>query len=405
MTQPSTSTRTPAPTAAPLGVALASYVNMFAVGTAYALSILQSDLPRLMNTSHNWSFAPFGAASAGLTVGVVTASTLIAESGGRSTAARGTALWGLAVLSTGHFLASLNFPAVLASLVFGGIGVGWTYLAIILMVSQAFPNSPLARSAIGPLGFSSGAAASFTISAYYQSSTRSSDEIGSFLKLAGVAFISVGVATIILLPSDASKSEPGPSTGHDQKVSRGSRRGMLWALLFFNALPGMVAFSALLPGASYYDPTAVNTSSPNGLPLIMLALAAGGLLASPLSSFLGIPRAFNVLFCARGLLLVAFSQWPNQGLAIGTLATILFGHGVGFSILPGLVKAELARPELFPLEYGQILTAWGASGVVASIGNAALSSLPGDLARPSLVLGLLIHLVAIVGNLASPFRD
>ncbi|KAL3297843.1 PK beta-barrel-protein domain-containing protein-like protein [Colletotrichum asianum] len=304
-------------------VALASYANMFSIGTAYALSIVQFELPRLLKVSHEWSFAPFGAVSAGLAIGVATATSSISKNGARSAAARGTALWGLAVLSTGHFLASSNFLGLLAGLFIGGIGVGWTYLAVIIMVGQAFPNHPLARSAIGPLGFSSGAAASFALSSFLRFNTRGVEDIGDFLKTGGVTFIAAGVATQLLLPSDTTNDQRQASSAPLEKKPENFLKGTFWILLFFNALPGMVAFSTLLPGVSHYRSTDQDSSG-NYLPYTMAALASGGLLATPLNSILGTKRTFIVLFSIRAMLLVLVSQDQLAGRALWAANIVLY---------------------------------------------------------------------------------
>ncbi|KAF5511403.1 hypothetical protein CGCS363_v003098 [Colletotrichum siamense] len=381
-------------------VALASYANMFSIGTAYALSIVQFELPRLLKVSHEWSFAPFGAVSAGLAIGVATAASSISKNGARSAAARGTALWGLAVLSTGHFLASSNFVGLLAGLFLGGIGVGWTYLAVIIMVGQAFPNHPLARSAIGPLGFSSGAAASFALSSILRFNMRGAEDIGGFLKIGGVTFMAVGVATQLLLPSDTINGQPQTTSTPLEKKPEGFVKGTFWILLFFNALPGMVAFSTLLPGVSHYRSTDQDSSG-NCLPYTMAALASGGLLATPLNSILGTKRTFIVFFSTRAMLLVALWQTSSQALALLTLCAILFAHGAGFSILPGLIKSRLGEPANFPREYGRVLTAWGAAGAVASGLNATVKSSSGHLETLSLVMGTIL-LVAVVEMVATP---
>lgn len=381
-------------------IVLASYASMFSIGTAYALSFVQFELPRLLKVSHEWSFAPFGAASAGLAIGVATAASSISKNGARSAAVRGTALWGLAVLSTGHFLASFNFLGLLTGLFIGGIGVGWTYLAVIIMVGQAFPNHPLARSAIGPLGFSSGAAASFAFYSFVSFDSRGAEDIGGFLKIGGVTFMAVGVATQLLLPSDTINGQPQTTSTPLEKKPEGFVKGTFWMLLFFNALPGMMAFSVLLPGVSHYRPTDHDISG-NYLPYTMAALASGGLLATPLNSILGTKRTFIVFFSIRAMLLVALWQTSNQVLALVTLCAILFVHGAGFSILPGLIKSRLAEPANFPQEYGRVLTAWGAAGIFASGLNATVKYSSGDRGTLSLAMGLIL-LVAVIGMMATP---
>lgn len=103
---------------------------MFSVGTVYALSTLQNEIPRLFKVSPPWSYTPFAAAFLGLSIGVRICASCMAIYGEFYVAIGGTALWGIAVASMSYFLATLpSLLSVLGSLLVGGIGVGLTYLA------------------------------------------------------------------------------------------------------------------------------------------------------------------------------------------------------------------------------------------------------------------------------------
>ncbi|KAJ6123912.1 Major facilitator superfamily domain general substrate transporter [Penicillium samsonianum] len=385
---------------APLSIALACFANMFSVGTIYALSALQGQLPRLLGISDAWSFVPFGMACMGLSVGVATCASMIAQHGAHATAASGTALWGLAVIGVGFFLSRVNFEPMLLCLLFGGLGVGWTYLAVVVMVGQGFPDLALARSAIGPMGFSSGAATCFFLSSVFELSTVDAESLGRALTLAGAAFVAVGGATqLMMIPGYTNNDQ-----SNSPKKTPLSRPERLFSiLLFFNALPGMTAFAALLPLVSYYaserkgDPMTLLSHS-------MLALASGGVLAPTINLHLGARNAFVVLFCLRGALLVLLSQFERSTLGLCAFLTILFAHGTGFSILPGLVKAKGTPPELFPRSYGRVLVTWGVAGILGCVLNTAISSSIGTMSVASLVLGLLtlsfgiiLHFVPTLG--------
>lgn len=359
---------------------LVCFVNMACVGTMYALSILQAELSRLLGVGQHMSFAPFATASLGLSVGVATAASQISSIGACAVTARGTMVWGLAVLATGHFLAMLNYWGILASLLLGGVGVGWTYLAVVLLVSQAFPNNAVARSAVGPLGFSSGTAACIVGSVLLNFSFLSASSLGGVLQGLGVTFFAIGLATAAVSPSKTRQSDA------PVQKTRNVRQLFYCAFLFLNALPGMVAFSALIPVALYQQNEAPHS------PLILLsyamsALAAGGVLGPPLSSWLGADQTFGLLFCLRGLLLIAWACSSSLVLALASLIAVLFGHGTGFSTLPGLIKSELGEPERFPTVYGQILMTWGFAGVAASTINGLLLSASGNGTNVALILG------------------
>lgn len=375
-------------TASPPQIALASFANMFSVGTVYALSTLQAELPRLLEVSHHSSFAPFGSACLGLSSGAGICAPLIAKYGARTMAAQGTAFWGLAVISTGYFLARSNFQAILGCLFIGGIGVGWTYLAVIIMIGRGLPSQPLTRSAIGPLGFSSGTAACVALSSYYEFSSLSAEKLGQVLNFGGTIFIIIGAVTMVLLPNDAGEHE---HSSLPPKALASSTDRFFSTLLFFNALPGMVTFSALLPVVSYYKGGHVHTGDPlKFLPFGIVTLALGGLLAPTLSSLLGARSTFVVLFCLRGMMLIVFSQYPEPEMATITLLTVLFAHGTGFSILPGLIKAQQVNNREFSYSYGRVLITWGTAGVVGSLINASLIPLSGEATMASLVIGLLV---------------
>ncbi|KAI9042142.1 Histone acetyltransferase GCN5 [Aspergillus affinis] len=370
---------------ASLSIALASFTNMFSIGTVYALSTLQVHLTRLTGKPVTWSFAPFGMACIGLSIGVATCASMISHRGTHVTSASGTAVWGFALIGAGTFLSQLKFELTLLCFLLGGVGVGWTYLAVVVLVSNGFPNFALARSAIGPMGFSSGAAASFILWSVCELSTADVESVGRALALAGATFLAVGAATQLLLPGLLDTTPKQQPSSHANKASSShpssSSELFLSILLFFNALPGMTVIVALLPLTSYYyssgdtetksdhDPTALLASS-------MLALTSGGVFAPTLSAYLGARNTFIVLLCLRGVLLVLLSQFEGPMLGLCALCVILFAHGAGFSILPGLVKAAQRdaspSPGSFSSSYGGVLVAWGVAGFVGCGLNAAV---------------------------------
>lgn len=72
------------------------------------------------------------------------------------------------------------------------------------------------------------------------------------------------------------------------------------------------------------------------------------------------------LLILRGVLLLAVAATAAPGaVVLATIIVILFGHGAGFSLLPPLMRAQGA-PENFTHNYGQVLIAWGLSGVTAA---------------------------------------
>jgi hypothetical protein len=96
------------------------------------------------------------------------------------------------------------------------------------------------------------------------------------------------------------------------------------------------------------------------------------------------------------MLILMLSQSREPLLAIITFCIVLFGHGAGFSILPGLLMARCTQITQFSYCYGRILVAWGLAGVVGCILDAALVSVTGDATTVNLVLGLITFSFGVV---------
>lgn len=112
-----------------------SYANMFTVGTLYAASALHAELPRSSGISPDWAMASFESARVGLSVGLSKAAALIDRHCAPRVAGRG------AMLMTGLSTQYASFASIIAAFFLGGIGVGWTYLIVVITVSQALPQS------------------------------------------------------------------------------------------------------------------------------------------------------------------------------------------------------------------------------------------------------------------------
>lgn len=133
----------------------------------------------------------------------------------------------------------------------------------------------------------------------------------------------------------------------------------------------------------------------------ILALALGGALAPSICGYLGARRIFVGVFCLRGVLLIWLSQFESSTPVIYSILAILFAHIAGFSLLPGLIKAQSSQQRLFYFEYGRVLTVWGMSGLVGCVLNSIfLSAVPTGvlvLGLLTLSVGITLHFVTTVG--------
>lgn len=356
---------------------------MLCIGTVYGLSTLQTQLPRLFGISDVWSFAPFGVACLGLSIGVLTSASMILQCGPHVTVTSGTTLWGTGVIGVGLSLSNLRFGPMLGCFLFGGIGIGWTYLAVAVLVDQGLPRHALARSAIGPLGFSVAAASCFLSSSVLGIGLADAKPLGRTLVLLGVTFTTVGGFTQLLFPKFSNSSV----SSRPFSLPRGLEL-FFSILLFFNALPGMTLFAGLLPLASQYT-SGTNYDTMWILPYFMVALAAGGVLAPSVCAYCGARMTFVIILCLRGVLLVLHSQTEGYKLGMCAMLAVLFAHGTGFSLFPRLIKQKSGDQQLFFLGYGRVLASWGISGIVGCIVNSITRSPVGAVATGELIIGLL----------------
>jgi len=340
--------------------AFACFVNMLSIGTMYSLSVLHAQLPRLIDASHKIHSGPFGAANVGLMVGCATAAAQIHRNGPASVMGRGTMIWGLSLLVAGFFIHRGSLAGVLGSLAVGGVGVGWTYLAVVMVVGQAIPTNAVVRSAIGPLGFSTGSVACFVGSKAFRLDTSSQAQFAGALTCLGALFTAVALLTTNLLPN-----QPMPTLR--PTITKTKRKSNLSLLLFMNALPGMVVFSAF----NYAD--ALGSAMYLNQPVLAVsALAAGGIVGPLVTARFGATSTFSGLFLIRGILALTWSQTQSPVVGLCGLMSIFFGHGTGFSSLPSLLRSELVDQSSFPWAFGRILIVWGASGVTACVVNEVL---------------------------------
>lgn len=345
------------------------FASILLVGTIYAASALQAHLPRLLNIHESASFAPFGLACLGLAIGVVLCTPLLYRSKAYHVAAQGTLLYGTGITLAGYSLSHLSQPALLIGFFLAGIGVGITYLAVVILLGELFPHKALARSAIGPLGFSSGAAICFGLENYLDFQSLEASDLGSYIVLGGIFCLAVGILTLILVNGTGASHFEGSRPKGSVPM-----QGFFSVLLFFNALPGMTLFSGLYPILLSH----VDQERMRYLPYGMVALGLGGVLSPTLNRILGARGTFALLLVLRGLLIIATARYHTAWALGGAFVTILFSHGTGFSIIPGLVKAKSESPQAFARNYGKILVSWGVSGVAGCILNALFLSFRGE---------------------------
>lgn len=125
------------------------------------------------------------------------------------------------------------------------------------------------------------------------------------------------------------------------------------------------------------------------LPATLLALGISGPLAPILSKTLGPQLTFVGLLFLRGTLLIASAYKQSLLLYTATLCTILFGHGIGFGVIPALIRKRTLSAQSFSHHCGKVLTAWGVAGILGCWLNAYLVIETEDIRRVFYILGII----------------
>ncbi|WP_144757262.1 OFA family MFS transporter [Curtobacterium pusillum] len=350
------------------GIGAAGFVLMFGVGTMYGLSGLQTALTATHTVNAAAALLPFGAASAGLAVGSGISGPVLGRLGARGTAMLGALIWAAALIAAGGAFQASSLGGALGAFGAGGIGVGLTYLTLVATVGPAFPSQPLVGSAIGPLGFAFGTAALMLLAAIAFTGT-SAAAIGTALVWAGIAVAALTLATGWGLPPRSTMA-PSPIPTHEARTAASARR-TLRLLLFGNAYPGMLFLAIVIPLIVSSSPRVDGAAAERIIAATTVALFLGGLVAPRLRDLLGARSTFTLLLTVRGIAVFALLFVPTLPAAIIVTALILFGHGAGFSILPGLMRTQ-DDPSRFARNYASVLISWGVAGAVGSV-IAALS--------------------------------
>lgn len=343
----------------PYLLGVSCFLLMLGVGAMYGLSALQIGLPFSTGASTAASVIPFAAASLGLAVGTAVGERVQRLLGARKAAAAGVALWGMSFVPAGAFLAMGSLVGLACSFGVGGVGVGVAYLVLVPTVGAGFPGRPLIGSAIGPMGFATGTAVFVLVAQVFQLSALRGVQAFTVVSLMGAGICAISVLAMSGLPPARTVRPIKESGSRTLDAKRG-----LSVLLFANAFPGMLVF-AIAVDLVQYSGQATVIPAEHFLAVLVVFLFLGGLLAPSLSGKFGARATMVGLLILRGVLLLAFAATAATGAVLAIIIVVLFGHGAGFSLLPPLMRAQGA-PENFTHNYGQVLIAWGLSGVTAA---------------------------------------
>jgi OFA family oxalate/formate antiporter-like MFS transporter len=370
-------------------VALGGVALMACLGTVYAWSVYTQPLQAALGWTSTQVTAPFSIAIFFLGVGAVIGGRWQDRAGPRVVAVTGAMLWGagnlLAGLGTARFGAAwLYFTYG----VMGGLGLGLGYVTPVAAVTKWFPDRRGLGSGLVVGGFGLGAFlyAHLLRSLPAFSAAPSPGATGAVLDAftaSGVAFAILGGAGALLLrdPPAPSPSAAAAPPGPDFTPGRMVRTPQFWAafaMLFLNVSAGILFISNAVP--IMRELTGATLAVAAGVyGTIALANAIGRFLWGAVSDRVGRRAAFAAIYLLQIAVFLVVGRLHSLWMVAPLFALVLLCYGGGFGVMPSLVADWFGARHL-GVNYGWVLLAWSAAGVVGPGFVAAVKDRTGSFA-------------------------
>jgi MFS family permease len=383
---------------------------MACLGTVYAWSVYTQPLQAAFGWTSTQATAPFSIAIFFLGVGAVIGGRWQDRAGPRRVALTGALLWGagnlLAGLGTARFGAGwLYFTYG----VMGGLGLGLGYVTPVAAVTKWFPDRRGLGSGLVVGGFGLGA---FLYAHLLRSlpafsgtpSPASASAVLEAFTASGVAFAILGGAGALLLrdppaPSPASAAEM--PAGYDFTPGLMVRTPQFWAafaMLFLNVTAGILFISNAVPIMREVTGTTLAVAA-GVYGTIALANALGRFLWGAVSDRVGRRAAFAAIYLLQIAVFLVVGRFHSLWTVAPLFALVLLCYGGGFGVMPSLVADWFGTRHL-GVNYGWVLLAWSAAGVVGPGFVAAVKdrtgTYAGALPATAVLLGVAVLLTIFV---------
>ena len=392
-------------------VALGGVVLMACLGTVYAWSVYTQPLQAAFGWTSTQATAPFSIAIFFLGVGAVLGGRWQDRAGPRRVALTGALLWGAGNLLAGLGTARLGAAWLYFTYgVMGGLGLGLGYVTPVAAVTKWFPDRRGLGSGLVVGGFGLGAFlyAHLLRSLPAFSSAPSPGSAGAVLdafSASGLAFAILGGAGALLLrnPPAPSPSAAAAPAGPDFTPGRMVRTPQFWAayaMLFLNVAAGILFISNAVPimreltGATLPAAAAVYGT-------LALANALGRFLWGAVSDRVGRRAAFAAIFLLQIAVFLVVGRFHSMWTVAPLFALVLLCYGGGFGVMPSLVADWFGTRHL-GVNYGWVLLAWSAAGVVGPGFVAAVKDQTGSYAGALPATAALLVLATLLPILVRP---
>ena len=383
-------------------IAIAGSVVMLLIGTVYSWAIFAEPLVvgfgwDLTTTTWAYSVANFSLA----TVGVVVGGFWLDRKGPRRVAMTGIALWGVGNVLAGFGTTRFGAPWLYLTYgLIGGIGAGMAYVTPLAVVSKWFPER---RGLVGGLVVGSFGLGAFVynqliprLPAFHAFSAHAAEVLAAGLAgqtppalarhilangpgvhtvmqifiASGLAFLVIGLpaASILRNPpagyaSRTSSKCSGAGYGYSPaSVVRMPQFYLLWLQLFANVIAGITIISNAVVILADLTSLAPAQIAPL-FGVVSIFNAVGRFFWGGISDRIGCQRTFAAMFAVQAVTLFWLCGVHAPAPALAGFAIVLLCCGGGFGTMPSY-SAQCFGTRYMGLNYGLVLTAWGAAGLL-----------------------------------------
>jgi MFS family permease len=327
--------------------------------------------------------------------------------GPRRVAMTGVALWGVGNILAGLGTAAWGAPWLYLTYgVIGGVGAGMAYITPVSMVTKWFPQQRGLAGGLVAGGFGLGAffynelvprLAGFQTATDHASQALAAHAVGGMTPTDIGAMLHVFVASGVIyllagLPAAALFRNPNQQGSHGAPGVNAAQTGglaplevvrtrqfyLLWLQLFVNVIAGITIISNasfILEDLTHLPMARIASS----FGLVSLFNAVGRLFWGSVSDRIGCRQTFALMFVIQALVLSLLGDAHQLFTALAGFAVILLCCGGGFGTMPAY-NAECFGTRFMGLNYGIILSAWGAAGLVGPLLMAHVKDLSGSFA-------------------------
>lgn len=384
-------------------IAIAGSAVMLLIGTVYSWAMFTQPLAAAFGwdlTTTTWTYAVANFSLA--TVGVVVGGFWLDRKGPRRVAMTGVALWG-----TGNVLAGFGTPLFGAPWLYltygliGGIGAGMAYITPLAVVSKWFPER---RGLVGGLVVGSFGLGAFVynqliprLPAFHAFSAQAAAAVGvagetaspvarqllatsagahtvmQIFIASGLVFLAIGLPAASILRNPQAQPDGGsrPSSARSSvgyppaSVVRMPQFYLLWLQLFANVIAGITIISNAVVILSDLTRLAPAEIAPL-FGVVSIFNAVGRFFWGGISDRIGCQRTFAAMFAVQAITLCWLCGVHAPAAALAGFAIVLLCCGGGFGTMPSY-SAQCFGTRYMGLNYGLVLTAWGAAGLLGPI--------------------------------------